>query len=102
MSQQSSGPAGPGSDEWPDDLWPSDDNDGAPGGPTGPNGDQYLYPHLQFDLQLMYTLPNGVSILASFLNLTNEVFGFYLGSPQYNNQREFYSPTFAIGLRLAR
>ena len=33
MSQQSSGPAGPGSDEWPDDLWPSDDNDGAPGGP---------------------------------------------------------------------
>jgi TonB-dependent receptor len=76
--------------------------DGAPGGPTGPNGDIYLYPHLQFDLQLMYTLPNGISVLASFLNLTNEVFGFYLGSPQYNTQREFYSPTFSVGLRLAR
>jgi len=33
MSQQSSGPAGPGSDEWPDDLWPDDDGDGAPGDP---------------------------------------------------------------------
>jgi TonB-dependent receptor len=76
--------------------------DGAPGGPTGPNGDQYLYPHLQLDMQLMYTLPSGITVVASFLNLTNEVFGFYLGSPQYNNQREFYSPTFAVGLRLAR
>lgn len=26
MSQQSSGPAGPGSDDWPDDLWPDDDD----------------------------------------------------------------------------
>ena len=33
MSQQSSDPAGPGSDEWPDDLWPDDDGDGAPGDP---------------------------------------------------------------------
>jgi hypothetical protein len=33
MSQQSSGPAGPGSDEWPDDLWPDDDDDGGSGGP---------------------------------------------------------------------
>jgi len=76
--------------------------DGAAGGPTGPNGDIYLYPHLQFDMQLMYTLPNGITVLASFLNLTNEVFGFYKGSPQYNIQREFYSPTFAVGLRFAR
>jgi len=29
MSQQSSGPAGPGSDQWPDGLWPDDDDDGA-------------------------------------------------------------------------
>jgi hypothetical protein len=29
MSQQSSGPAGPGSGEWPDDLWPDKDDDGA-------------------------------------------------------------------------
>lgn len=31
MSQQSSGPAGPGRDEWPDDLWPDDDDDGVRG-----------------------------------------------------------------------
>jgi hypothetical protein len=30
MSQQPSGPAGPGNDEWPDYLWP-DDEEGAPG-----------------------------------------------------------------------
>jgi hypothetical protein len=42
MSQRSSGPAGPGSDDWPDELWPGDDDPpagagrpggGAPGGP---------------------------------------------------------------------
>jgi hypothetical protein len=33
MSQQSSEPAGPGSDDWPDDLWPDDDDDGAAGDP---------------------------------------------------------------------
>ena len=45
MSQQPSGPAGPGSDEWPDDLWPDDDNSGVSGDlrapstpPGGPGG----------------------------------------------------------------
>jgi len=41
MSQRSSGSAGPGGDDWPDDLWPGDDDPpggahpggGAPGGP---------------------------------------------------------------------
>jgi hypothetical protein len=33
------------------------------------------------------------------LNLTNEVFGFYQGSPQYQVQREFYQPTIAAGFR---
>ena len=33
MSEQPSGPAGPGSDEWPDDLWPDDDNSGVSGDP---------------------------------------------------------------------
>jgi len=40
MSQRSSGSAGPGRDDWPDDLWPGDDDPpgggpdgGAPGGP---------------------------------------------------------------------
>jgi hypothetical protein len=30
------------------------------------------------------------------------VFGFYNGSTQYVVQREFYKPTFAIGVRLNR
>jgi hypothetical protein len=33
------------------------------------------------------------------LNLNNEVFGFYQGDPQYMIQREYYQPTFEIGLR---
>jgi hypothetical protein len=32
MSQRSSGPAGPG-DDWPDDLWPGDDDPRGGGGP---------------------------------------------------------------------
>ena len=34
MSQRSSGSAGPGSGDWPDDLWPGDD-DPPGGGVTG-------------------------------------------------------------------
>jgi TonB-dependent receptor len=76
--------------------------DGAAGGPTGPKGDIYLYPHTQFDIQGIYTLPNGLAITVSALNLTNEVFGFYAGNPHWNIQREFYSQTVAVGLRLIR
>jgi hypothetical protein len=35
MSQQSSGPAGPGNDDWPDELWPGDDDPPGSGGPDG-------------------------------------------------------------------
>ena len=43
---------------------------------------------------------SGLSVVVYGLNLTNEVFGFYNGSPQYVVQREFYQPTFAVGLRI--
>jgi TonB-dependent receptor len=76
--------------------------DGADGGLKGPNGDTYLFPHTQIDLQVSYTLSNGISIVASGLNLNNEVFGFYNGSPQWFIQREYYSPTFSVGVRLNR
>ena len=46
MSQQSSGPAGPGRGDWPDDLWPDENDDGAnegtrpaPSMPAGRPGD---------------------------------------------------------------
>jgi TonB-dependent receptor len=68
-------------------------------GLKGPNGDVYTYAHTQLDLQGSYRIKGGLKFLASILNLNNEVFGFYQGSPQYPTQREFYSRTFAFGLR---
>jgi TonB-dependent receptor len=72
--------------------------DGAPGGPTGPLGDNYNYPHTQVDAQGSYALPRGFKLLVSGLNLTNEEFGFYYGSQKYDTQREFYHPTYSFGL----
>jgi len=69
------------------------------GGIKGPVGDNYLYAHTQVDAQIMYRLPAGFTALVSGLNLTNEVFGFYNGSPQYVVQREYYKPTYSAGLR---
>jgi TonB-dependent receptor len=68
-------------------------------GIKGPSGDNYLYAHFQFDAQASYKLRAGFSVYAYGLNLNNEVFGFYNGSPKYMVQREFYKPTFAAGLR---
>jgi TonB-dependent receptor len=71
----------------------------AGGGPTGPNGDNYFYSHIQIDLQGSYKLPKGFTAVAYGLNLNNEVFGFYNGSTIYPVQREFYRQTFGGGLR---
>ena len=73
--------------------------DGAPGGPTGPLGDNYNYDHTQIDAQGSYRLPHGFQLIVSGLNLNNEDFGFYYGSPKYDTQREFYHPTYSFGLR---
>ena len=71
----------------------------TPGGLKGPFGDQYFYSHLQVDAQGSVRLAHGLSFIAYGLNLNNEVFGFYQGSPQYMIQREYYQPTFAVGFR---
>jgi TonB-dependent receptor len=68
-------------------------------GIKGPLGDQYLYAHTQFDVQGSYRLYKGLQFVAYGLNLSNEVFGFYTGSPIYPNQREYYHPTVAAGFR---
>ena len=68
-------------------------------GLKGPNGDQYFYPHTQVDIQGSYRFYKGFTFVAYGLNLTNEVFGFYQGSPKYPIQREFYHPTASFGLR---
>ena len=69
------------------------------GGFSGPFGDTYFYSHLQVDAQGSYRLKGGFSFVMYGLNLTNEVFGFYQGNPQFMIQREFYQPTVAMGLR---
>jgi len=73
--------------------------DGADLGLRGPNGDVYAYAHTQLDAQGSYRLKPGLKLIVSLLNLNNEVFGFYQGSPQYPTQREFYGPSFAVGIR---
>ncbi len=68
-------------------------------GLAGPLADQYLYAHTQFDVQGSYRLYRGLEVVASGLNLSNEVFGFYTGSVIYPNQREYYHPTVSAGVR---
>jgi TonB-dependent receptor len=70
-------------------------------GLKGPGGDIYLYAHTQFDVQGSYRLYKGLSLFGYGLNLSNEVFGFYQGSPKYPIQREYYHPTVAFGMRWA-
>jgi hypothetical protein len=82
-------------------IWSYRFADGATGGLQGPNGDTYLYPHTQLDAQVSYWIPrgHGLQAIASFLNLNNEVFGFYNGAEQFPIQREYCNRTFAFGLR---
>jgi len=71
----------------------------TPGGLKGPFSDQYFYSHLQVDAQGSVRLAHGLNFIMYGLNLTNEVFGFYQGSPQFMIQREYYTPTIAAGFR---
>jgi TonB-dependent receptor len=68
-------------------------------GPTGPSGDVWTLPHLQLDMQASIKLKYGFTGVVYGLNMTDEVFGYYTGSPIFVNQREYYKPTYAAGLR---
>jgi TonB-dependent receptor len=70
-------------------------------GLKGPSGDNYFYGHTQFDAQGSYRLYKDLRVVASGLNLSNEVYGFYNGSGIYPVQREYYRPTYSFGLRWA-
>ncbi|HLH00313.1 MAG TPA: TonB-dependent receptor [Bryobacteraceae bacterium] len=74
-------------------------SDVTPGGLRGPFGDVYFYSHLQVDAEGSIQMAHGLSFLMYCLNLNNEVFGFYQGSPQFMIQREYYKPTIAAGFR---
>lgn len=71
----------------------------SPGGLNGPLGDQYFYTHVQVDCQASLGLNHGLTLLARGENLNNEVFGFYQGSPQFMIQREYYQPSYSLGVR---
>jgi len=66
---------------------------------NGPLGDNYAYAHLQVDAQMGARVWRGLHVIVDGLNLTNEVFGFYNGQPQYVSQREYYKPTYSVSLR---
>jgi TonB-dependent receptor len=77
----------------------ADPSNNTAGPPNGPLGDNYFFPHLQVDAQAGARLYRSLHLLVEGLNLNNEVFGFYNGSPQYMTQREYYKPTYSASLR---
>ncbi|MGA2117548.1 MAG: TonB-dependent receptor [Bryobacteraceae bacterium] len=68
-------------------------------GPKGPTGDVYTAAHLQLDTQGSFRIGHGLSAVVYGLNLTDEPLAYYNGSPIFVNQREWYKPTYAGGLR---
>ncbi len=82
--------------QWSADTGPAND---PILGLAGPAGDNYFYPHTQFDAQGSYRVYKGIRGVASLLNMSNEVFGFYNGSKIYPVQREYYRPTYSFGVR---
>jgi len=78
---------------------PTGSGENSPGPIDGPWGDNYFYPHTQIDAQVGMRLYQGLHLELNGLNLNNEVFGFYNGSPEYMTQREYYKPTYSASLR---
>ena len=68
-------------------------------GAFGPSGDVYTLTHFQVDAQASYRVFRGWSAVVTGLNLNNEAFGYYTGSTQFVNQREYYKPTISGGVR---
>jgi TonB-dependent receptor len=68
-------------------------------GVAGPSGDVWTLTHFQVDAEVSYRVWKGIRAVVSGLNLNNEVFGYYQGSTQFVNQREYYKPTYTGGLR---
>ncbi len=77
----------------------TDPSNDTAGPANGPLGDSYAYSHLQIDAQMGARVWRGLHVIVDGLNLTNEVFGYYNGQPQYVNQREYYKPTYSASLR---
>ena len=82
-----------------DSIYAYQFTDGLAGGVNGPLSDIWFYTHCQVDAQGSIRMNHGLTLVVYALDLNNEVFGFYQGSPQYMIQREYYRPTVSAGLR---
>ena len=65
-------------------------------------GDTYFYPHAQVDASLLISLTQQAQLQVQGLDLNNEVFGFFNGTPgaKYAIQREVYGRSFIVGVKL--
>ena len=74
---------------------------GSDGTSNPASGDQYNYEHWQIDASVTWNFWKETAIQVQALNLNNETFGFFTGTPgnRYNNQREYYGTTWSVGLR---
>ncbi len=64
-------------------------------------GDTYFYPHAQIDASLAISLTRQAQLQVQGLDLNNEVFGFYNGTPDsvHSIQREVYGRSFIVGVK---
>jgi TonB-dependent receptor len=71
--------------------------DGSP----SPTGDNWFFPHSQFDASVIISLTSDMSLQIQGLNLNNAVFGFYNGNPgnAFSNQREYYGRSVIVGVK---
>jgi TonB-dependent receptor len=76
-------------------------NPSGDGSSSAVSGDNYFYAHSQIDGSIQYAIQRQTTIYLYMLNLNNAVFGFFNGtlSHQYNVQREYYGPSFSLGVR---
>lgn len=69
------------------------------GTPNPATGDTYMMPHTQVDASLNFAVTPTSQIVIQGLNLSNEVFGYYIGTPRTFKQREFYGRSVSVAVR---
>lgn len=70
-------------------------------GSATPSGDNWFFPHSQFDASMTLNVSRDIAIQVQALNLNNAVFGFYNGVPgtEFSNQREYYGRSVIVGMK---
>lgn len=71
-------------------------------GEFDPDTDLFVDEHLQLDFSANYLVSPSSSVFLELVNLTNEPFRTYQGSPDRPRQQEFYESWGRIGFRISR